>query len=126
MSESTGAAQAHNFDEYLWPLVDEVWPMDWDRLTAEHRLRLRLREILAHVQETHVAPRLRRLGAAATVAAAAHITQQVISGPPQGEYWERTLHGPVPRALCDEWAELAGQLRRCCLDASAAAPGRPR
>ena len=98
------------FDEYLWPLTDMAWPMDWRRLADRHRIRRRLDEILKHVHETHVTPRLRRLGAAHP-SAVAELTQRVISGPLDGAYWERTLRDPVPSALQNEWSALTAELR---------------
>ncbi len=110
------------FDEYLWPLTDAAWPLDWRRLAEEHRLRRRLSEILTHVHRAHVTPRLRRLGIAHPQAVA-EVTQRVISGPLDGAFWERTLHEPVPRALRDEWTALSEALRRVM---SRPAPRTPR
>jgi len=104
-----------DFDEYLWPLTDSVWPVNWSRVTEEHRLRQRLQEILTHVEETHVAPRVRRLGVQASPAVMAAIKQAVIAGPLDGPLWERTLRDPVPRALQDEWLRLRDELRALCL-----------
>jgi hypothetical protein len=101
------------FDEYLWPLTDAAWPLDLRRLANEQRLRQRLSEILAHVHQAHVAPRIRRLGAAHASAVIA-ISQRIVSGPLDGEYWERTLHEPVPRALREEWISLSAELRALC------------
>ena len=111
---------AEQFDEYLWPLTDATWPLDWRRLANEHRLRARLNEILAHVQATHVAPRVRRLSSANPAVETA-ITQRIVSGPPDGEPWQLALHEPVPRALRDEWASLSAELRRVSRN-SAASP----
>ena len=98
------------FDEYLWPLTEAAWPLDWRRFAEEHRLRQRLNEILAHVHAMHVLPRVRRLSAGNRTAEAA-ITQSIISGLPGGEPWQLSLHEPVPRALRDEWAALSAELR---------------
>ena len=112
MVDFTDEGEGHEVqvDEYLWPLTDTAWPLDWRRFAHEHRLRQRVNEILAHVHATHVAPRLRRLGASnpSTVAA---ITQRIVSGPSDGEPWQLVLHEPVPRALRDEWAALSAELR---------------
>jgi hypothetical protein len=99
------------FDEYLWPLTDAAWPLNLTRMAEEHRLRARLDEILVHVETTHIAPRVRRLGARATPAAVAEIRQSVIAGPAEGAYWERALREPVPRSLREAWDEMSQQLR---------------
>lgn len=110
-----GISGAGDFDEYLWPLTDAVWPVNWTRITEEHRLRQRLQEILTHVEETHVAPRVRRLGVQASPAARDAIKQAVIAGPLDGPLWERTLRDPVPRVLREEWIGLCDELRALCL-----------
>jgi hypothetical protein len=99
------------FDEYLWPLTDATWPLDWSRLADEHRLRQRLDEILTHVEALHVTPRLRRLGANASATARLALTQSIIAGPLDGQPWERTLREPIPRALREEWQRLGAELR---------------
>jgi len=109
-----GGSAATEFDEFLWPLTDVTWPVSWKRVAEQHRLRQRLDEILAHVQETHVAPRLRRLGTQTSPTALALVAQRVISGPADGPYWERTLHEPVPRTLREEWLTLTAELRALC------------
>jgi hypothetical protein len=106
-----GSGGATEFDEFLWPLTDVTWPISWQRVAEESRLRKRLDEILVHVQETHVAPRLRRLGTQTSATELALVAQSVVSGPPDGPYWERRLHEPVPRALRDEWVALTAELR---------------
>lgn len=110
MVNDSVAKDNDQFDEYLWPLTDTAWPVDWRRMANDYQLRQRLTEILAHVQTTHVAPRLRRSGAK-SLNAVAQITQRIISGPRDGELWELTLHEPVPQALRDEWTVLCAELR---------------
>jgi len=67
-----------------------------------------LGEILAHVREHHLRPRLRRLGAAVPADVA---TQAIIAGPADGPPWLQALKEPVPRALREEWQELTRRLR---------------
>ncbi|MBI1816562.1 MAG: hypothetical protein HYR72_16405 [Deltaproteobacteria bacterium] len=117
---------SEDFDEFLWPLTNATWPVNWTRLAEEHRLRRRLQEILAHVHETHVAPRLSRLGHAASADAIAQITQSVIAGPIDGNLWERSLRDLVPRALRDEWQALCTELRGLCDPPSAARSTREK
>ena len=114
-----------NVDEYLWPLTGEVTPIDWDALTAELQIRERLAEIIAHVREMHVQPRLARLGARRDPIMVREITCSVINGPAEGPMWLQTLQEPVPRALREEWARLTKQLRELYTDdrRAAATPG---
>jgi hypothetical protein len=95
-------------DEYLWPLTGDLSPINWEHLSEEMHIRERLAEILAHVREMHVVPRQRQLGPRV---APATIVQAVIAGPENGPPWEQTLKEPVPRALRDEWNQLAARLR---------------
>jgi hypothetical protein len=94
-------------DEYLWPLTGDDTKVDWRALAEEMQVRERLSAISTHVHETHVAPRLRRMGLGATHAA----RTAVIDGPNDGAPWEKRLKAPVPAALRDEWARLAQRLR---------------
>ena len=98
-------------DEYLWPLSGETCSIEWESVTEELRIRQRLAEIMAHVMETHVRPRLPHLGARANAAFSRTMTQSVIEGPEDGPPWAQTLKEPVPRALREEWAKLAQRLR---------------
>ncbi len=95
-------------DEYLWPLTGDLSPINWEHLSEEMHIRERLAEILAHVREMHVVPRQRQLGPRVVPAT---IVQAVIAGPENGPPWEQTLKEPVPRALRDEWNQLAARLR---------------
>ncbi|HVN84316.1 MAG TPA: hypothetical protein VMW17_05665 [Candidatus Binatia bacterium] len=110
MTEAIHEVEDGQFDEYLWPLTSASWPLNWRRVTDSCRIRHRLSEILQHVQESHVMPRVRRARVTHS-SAIAQITQRVISGPLDGAFWERTLLEPVPRALRDEWSALAAELR---------------
>lgn len=103
--------RADEVDEYLWPLTGSSWAVDWVSLNEELQIRCRLAEILSHVREVHVAPRLRRFGAGAPTNAMAAVAQSIIEGPAGGPCWAQTLRAPVPRALRDEWHELAQRLR---------------
>lgn len=97
-------------DEYLWPLTGELTAINFDLLAEELRIRERLAEIMAHVHEMHVRPQLRRLGRRGSSAVAKAIAQNVIAGPEDGPPWVQTLKEPVPRALREEWNELARRL----------------
>ena len=102
---------APEIDEYLWPLVGETSAsVDWSLLAEELQIRQRLVEIMAHVHTTHVMPRLRRAEVRST---AQHrgIVESVIAGSPDAPPWEQMLRAPVPRALRDEFRELAQRLR---------------
>lgn len=100
------------FDEYLWPLSGEVSAIDWSSLAEELQIRERLSEIMAHVRAAHLTPRLRRLGVQPSATLVQATTQALIAGPVDGRPWEQTLKEPVPRALREEWTELAERLRR--------------
>ncbi len=109
MTERTAEAE---MNQYLWPLTGESSAINWASLVEELRIRRRLGEILAHVRATHLGPRLRRLRVTAvTPALTQAITESVIAGPDNGPPWTQTLKEPVPRALREEWNELAARLR---------------
>jgi hypothetical protein len=97
-------------DEYLWPLTGDTSSVRWESITEELHIRQRLAEILAHVREAHVQPRLRHLGARTNSAHIRSITESIIAGPGDGPPWAQTLKEPVPRALREEWDELAQRL----------------
>ena len=100
-------------DEYLWPLTGDTAQMDWSSLAEEIQLRQRLAEIAAHVSTMHVRPRLARWQVQPVGPALADaIRQGVMAGPVDGPPWEQTLKEPVPRALREEWAQLARRLRQ--------------
>jgi len=101
---------APEIDEYLWPLTGDMSQVDWTALTEELRIRARLGEIMGHVRERHVQPRIRRLGQRTSQAAIDALTARVIAGPADGPPWLQTLHEPVPRALREEWSDLARRL----------------
>ena len=101
----------YEVDEYLWPLTGNLLSVDWHVLAEELEVRTRLREILAHVREMHVQPRVRRLGSGASKRDISAVTQAVIAGPDGGPPWAQTLKEPVPRALRQEWMALAERLR---------------
>lgn len=105
------ADNVRQFDEYLWPLTGEPWWVDWAALTEELQIRQRVAEIMTHVRETHLQPRLRRLGTSPPLARVTAVTQSVIAGPQEGPVWAQTLKAPVPGALRDEWAQLTERLR---------------
>ena len=98
-------------DEYLWPLTGSMTAIDWPSVTEELQIRERLAEISAHVHEQHVQPRLRRLNVRASTALTEAVTRGIIAGAADGPPWTQTLRDPVPRALRDEWAQLAERLR---------------
>ena len=98
-------------DEYLWPLTGDFLSVNWQLLAEELHIRTRLNEILAHVREVHIRPRLRVLGPCPSPHAIRATTQAIIAGPDDGPLWMQTLHHPVPRALREEWAMLAERLR---------------
>ena len=97
-------------DEYLWPLTGEVSSMDWQPVVEELQIRQRLADIMAHVREMHVRPRLARLGPRASETMRCAVTESIIDGPEGGPPWTQTLREPVPRGLRDEWNQLAGRL----------------
>ena len=97
-------------DEYLWPLTGDTSSIHWESITEELHIRQRMAEILAHVREAHIQPRLRRLGARANSAYSRSITESIIAGPGDGPPWAQTLKEPVPLALREEWNELAQRL----------------
>ena len=101
-------------DEYLWPLngdMNSIHLIHWEYITEELHIRRRLTDILAHVREAYVQPRLRRLGAGANSATNRSIPESVIAGPGDGPPWAQTLREPVPRELREEWNELAQRLQ---------------
>jgi hypothetical protein len=107
-------------DEYMWPLTGEATPFDWTALTEELQIRTRLGAILAHVRDTHIAPRVRRLGPSPSRDRIRAVEESIIAGPAAGPVWVQTLREPVPRALRDEWraltqrlSDIAGQGRGC-------------
>jgi len=108
---SEGKSNAAEIDEYLWPLTGDMSQVDWTILTEELRVRARLAEIIAHVRELHVQPRVRRLGRRMSPALIVALTADIIAGPADGPPWLQTLHEPVPRALREEWSALARRLR---------------
>ena len=110
-------------DEYLWPLTGDACSIQWEYVTEELQIRQRLAAIMAHVMETHVRPRVRHLGARASSTYSRSIEQSLIEGPEDGPPWTRTLKEPIPRALREEWAELAERLQ---LLNSSRNPARPR
>ncbi len=118
-TEHTAEAE---IDQYLWPLTGEAAGIDWASVVEELRIRERLAEILAHVRQTHVEPRLRRAGARAAASALGKaLTEGVIAGPEGGPAWALTLKEPVPRALREEWSQLAARLQALHNDAKSAA-----
>src|SRR5262249_37180563 len=100
-----------DIDEYLWPLTGALTAVDWLALTEELHIRKRLAEIAAHVREFHIAPRLRRGGPPSSPALVRAIKESVIAGPGDAPPWEITLKEPVPRALREEWRQLAARLQ---------------
>jgi hypothetical protein len=98
-------------DEYLWPLNGDTYSIHWEDITDELHIRRRLAEILAHVREAYIQPRLRRLGASANSATNRSIPESIIAGPGDGPPWAQTLNEPVPRELREEWNELARRLQ---------------
>ena len=98
-------------DEYLWPLNGDTYSIHWEYITEELHIRRRLAEILAHVREAYIQPRLRRLGASANPATNRRIPESIIAGPGDGPPWAQTLKEPVPRELREEWNELAQRLQ---------------
>jgi hypothetical protein len=109
--EDNNEPRTPEVDEYLWPLTGELWPIDWSSLAEEIHIRERLAEIAAHVRDTHLRPRLRRLGPAPSAALVAAMTQSIVDGPADGPLWAQVLKDPVPRALREEWARLTQRLR---------------
>jgi hypothetical protein len=97
-------------DEHLWPLTGDTFSIHCESFTEELHIRQRLAEILAHVREAHIEPRLRRLGARASAAYVRNITESIIAGPGDGPPWAQTLKEPVPLALREEWNQLAQRL----------------
>ncbi len=99
-------------DEYLWPLTGEISSIHWESVTEELHIRQRLAEIMAHVNDMHVQPRLRQLGARASLAFSRSIRQSIIEGPEDGPPWAQALKEPVPRTLREEWTALALRLQQ--------------
>lgn len=97
-------------DEYMWPLTGEATVFNWSVLAEEVEIRTRLGEILAHVRDMHIAPRLRRIGPRPSPDMIRAVEENVIDGPTAGPLWAQTLKEPVPRALRDEWQELTRRL----------------
>src|SRR6266849_10251468 len=85
-------------DEYLWPLTGEAAPIDWTLLTEELHIRERLLEIMAHVREMHIEPRVRRAGASTSTPLGQAIVGAIIACPPHAPPWDQVLLAPVPRA----------------------------
>ncbi len=106
------------FDEYLWPLTRLPWSIDMAALGERDLPMRRLQEIYRHVDETHLQPRLRRLGRNPSPSLVAQVTRNVIDGSPSDPLYMRHLREPVPRALREEWKSLCEQIR------SRAASGR--
>jgi hypothetical protein len=118
MERNTGGIEPQ-VDEYLWPLNGSVAPIDWAALVEELRIRQRLTEIMAHVRQTHLRPRLARLGERVFPALTRGITEGIIAGPENGPPWAQTLREPVPRALREEWDQLTTRLQALRSHASA-------
>ncbi len=85
-------------------------PVNWETMAEDLRIRNRLAEIRAHVYNVHVHPRLRRSGRRTAPDVIRAVTESFIAGPIDGPPWRRTLKDPIPRALRDEWTELAQRL----------------
>jgi len=115
-----------DIDEYLWPLTGALSAIDWPALTEELRIRKRLAEIAVHVRERHIAPRLHRRGPQPSPALVQTIKESIIAGPDEGAPWEITLKDPVPRALREEWHQLAEDLRSIDAQRRRAAASRTR
>ncbi len=98
-------------DEYLWPLTGDTSSIHWESVAEELHIRQRLAEILAHTRDTHVRPRLRSLGVREGSSSGRTLAASIIAGPEDGPPWTQSLHHPVPRALRDEWDQLAQRLR---------------
>ncbi|MFI5394743.1 MAG: hypothetical protein ACHQ9S_04350 [Candidatus Binatia bacterium] len=98
-------------DEYLWPLTGDIPSIQWESVTEELRIRQRLAEIVTHVREMHVRPRIRRLPDRIACTQARSIVESIITGPEGGPPWAQSLKEPVPRALRDEWNQLTQRLR---------------
>ncbi len=98
-------------DEYLWPLTGDLSPINWEYLSEELHIRERLAEIMMHVREMHLTPRLRRLEPRLASTVTQAVAQAIIAGPENGPPWAQTLKDPVPRALRDEWKQLTQRLR---------------
>jgi len=97
-------------DEYMWPLSGDSTSFNWTALAEELEIRTRLGEILTHVRDTHIAPRLRRLGIRPSPDLVRSVEESIIAGPAGGPLWAQTLKEPVPRVLRHEWDELARRL----------------
>jgi len=120
------ASEAYpEIDEYLWPLTGVTAPVSWETLAEDLRIRNRLAEIRAHVHDMHVQPQLRRSGRCTAPDVIRAVTESLVAGPADGPPWLQTLKDPIPRALRDEWNELAQRLhdietqrdRRCQAEA---------
>jgi hypothetical protein len=98
-------------DEYLWPLTGEPPSIQWELVTEELRIRQRLAEMVTHVREMHVRPRLRHLSNRVALTQSRSIVESIITGPEGGPPWAQSLKEPVPRALRDEWTRLTQRLR---------------
>ncbi len=97
-------------DEYLWPLTGDTSSIQWESVAEELHIRQRLAEIMAHTREMHVRPRLRSLGLRDDSSSGRNVTASIVAGPEDGPPWMQSLHHPVPRALRDEWDQLAQRL----------------
>ncbi len=97
-------------DEYLWPLTGTVTQVDWSSLAEELHIRERLAEIMTHVNDMHLQPRIRQLGVRSSTERVRAATEAILAGPPSGPPWAQRLREPVPRALREEWDELARRL----------------
>lgn len=98
-------------DEYLWPLTGDPPSIQWELVTEELRIRQRLAEMVAHVREMHVRPRVRQLSNRVAFTQSRSIVESIITGPEDGPPWAQSLKEPVPRALRDEWTRLTQRLR---------------
>jgi hypothetical protein len=98
-------------DEYLWPLTGDPPSIQWELVTEELRIRQRLTEIVTHVRDMHVRPRVRQLSNRVAFTQSRSIVESIITGPEDGPPWAQSLKEPVPRALRDEWTRLTQRLR---------------
>lgn len=113
-------------DEYLWPLTGDQPSIRWELVTEELRIRQRLAEMVTHVREMHVRPRVRQLSTRVAFAQSRSIVASIITGPEDGPPWAQSLKEPVPRALRDEWTRLTQRLRELNVSRMAPQPPAPR